>query len=194
MRDLREADHTPHLRLSRRALGGLGVGLVTGALTYPATAEARAVRGRTRDENRGTTSPLNRRGLTATSLRNGLVLVAGGIQDNPTSAAQLLDPQQGVWFEAAPMNGPRTHHAAALLSDGRVLVSGGLLLRALSTAEIYDPETDAWTTVSPMNLPRTEHAATAVAQGGVLVTGGSNGTLLSSSELYDAGADRWTLL
>lgn len=192
MHDLRNAGSNPHLRLTRRALGGLGVGLVAGALVHPEPVEARAGRGRNTSQN--ATSPLSRRGLTATALPGGLVLVAGGIQSSPTSAVQLYDPQQDQWYEAAPMNGPRYHHAAAPLPDGRVLVCGGQLLQALSTAEIYDPHTDTWTLVAPMNVSRTEHAAAALDGGGVLVTGGSNSAPLSSSEVYQPGADRWIVL
>lgn len=191
-----DAGRDPHLRMTRRqALGGLGAGLAAGVLAQSAPAEARSPLAKPPDKG-GTASspPLARRGCTATALRGGLILVAGGFQTSPTGAVQLFDPEHGQWLDAAPMNTPRYYHAAAALHDGRVLVVGGKFLQVLSSAEIYDPRQDTWTLVAPMNGPRMEHGAAASDRGGVLVTGGFYRAPLSSAELYDQNADLWTLL
>ncbi|RYZ36702.1 MAG: hypothetical protein EOO72_11100, partial [Myxococcaceae bacterium] len=57
---------------------------------------------------------------TATVLRNGYVLVAGG----GTSAAELHDPRTGRWFTLGAMAASRQRHTATLLASGRVLVVG----------------------------------------------------------------------
>ena len=60
-------------------------------------------------------------GQTATLLRNGWVLVAGG----QTSAAEIYEPTRGIWASPGAMTTVRTHQTATLLPDGYVLVTGG---------------------------------------------------------------------
>src|SRR5215472_3409789 len=60
-------------------------------------------------------------GATATPLRNGWVLVAGG----DTKVAEIYEPQRGIWVSPSAMSVARTDPAAALLPDGHVLVTGG---------------------------------------------------------------------
>ena len=68
-------------------------------------------------------------GHTATLLRTGKVLVAGG----GTAAVELFDPASGSWSLAPPLAQPRSFHTATLLPWGRVLVAGN------GTAELYTP-------------------------------------------------------
>ncbi len=83
------------------------------------------------------TAPMAARhaGQTATLLRNGWVLVAGG----GTAVAELYEPQRGIWVSPGPMSTARTHQTAALLPNGHVLVAGGDGPdgRPLSTAEEF---------------------------------------------------------
>jgi hypothetical protein len=106
---------------------------------------------------------------TATLLRDGRVLIAGGYNspDGPVdestgifSAAELYDPATGTLARTRGMVWGRDGHAATLLRDGRVLITGG---RATvvgsqfnfanpddSTAELFIPESTQGT------VPRVE--------------------------------------
>src|SRR5437016_1977361 len=121
----------------------------------------------------GSMSIGRRTGFTATLLKNGKVLVAGGCIANPddpycngsaTTSAELFDPIAGTWMPTGSMTSPRQGHAAAALADGKILVSGGQLQACLSnsSAELFDPDTGAWTSTGSMNSPRTRHFATLI--------------------------------
>jgi len=141
-----------------------------------------------------------RYGHTATLLKNGKVLVAGGLKTldaggtNISAHAalktvELYDPARGEWFATGPLHGPRMNHTATLLRDGRVLVAGGYHVGhdPLGSAELYDPDTQVWTTVSPLDRPRVGHTATLLTDGRVLVAGGG-----STAEVYDPATGAWT--
>src|SRR5438552_8481096 len=62
---------------------------------------------------------------TATLLPNGMVLVAGGL-DNDNSvlnSAELYDPASGTWTATGSLNVGRHFHTASLLPNGMVLVA-----------------------------------------------------------------------
>ena len=93
-------------------------------------------------------------GRTATLLRNGKVLFAGGASEDfgRYRNAELYDPTTGTFTATGDMNTRRDWHTATLLPDGAVLIAGGetddcnksgLCVFAGSTAstEIYDPTT-----------------------------------------------------
>jgi len=65
-----------------------------------------------------------RSGHTATLLPNGQVLLAGGVNGNPSSA-ELFDPVNSNFAITGSMEKERSGHAATLLQDGRVLITGG---------------------------------------------------------------------
>jgi WD40 repeat protein len=90
-------------------------------------------------------APNAARGLraTATLLRGGNVLVAGGggnFQALPS--AEIFDPAGGAWTETGSMSTSRWFHSATLLPNGDVLVAGGLGKNgdALFSAEIFQPD------------------------------------------------------
>ena len=63
---------------------------------------------------------------TATLLRDGSVLVAGGSTGaGPTRAAERYYPATNTWRRAGTMVTARSEHAATLLPNGKVLVAGG---------------------------------------------------------------------
>lgn len=157
-------------------------------------------------------------GHTATLLRNGKVLIAGGNSILPNaslpagadtlSSAELYDPQSNSWSLAASMHAARASHTATLLADGRVLVAGGVVSSAadpgfvLDSAELYDPATDQWTAAPAMPSPRANQTATSLSDHRVLLIGGidhfwNSGaaatTGLTTAELFDPTTDSWSL-
>jgi hypothetical protein len=77
-----------------------------------------------------------REGPTATLLKDGTVLVAGGgDQDNhPLQSAEIHDPVTDTWTPTPDMTHLHHYHTATLLRDGTVLVAGGG-----ADAELYVP-------------------------------------------------------
>jgi hypothetical protein len=135
---------------------------------------------------------------TATLLQSGQVLIAGGESDGfvPTAAADVYDPETGVFHSTGAMAAVRESHTATLLADGRVLVAGGAQLVgidwvAINGAELYDPRTGTFSPTGGMSEGRYGHTATLLADGRVLVTGGWNRRRLGSAEIYDPATGRF---
>jgi hypothetical protein len=116
--------------------------------------------------------------FTATLLRDGRVLVAGG---SPASRnAELYDPATGSWTATGELHVGHVGHTATLLSDGRVLVVGGQTRNEEYSAELYDPVSGTWSaTADLINPARAGHTATLLADGRVLVAGGGPGGLFN---------------
>ena len=128
---------------------------------------------------------------TATLLRNGDVLVAGGQSDGVCcTSAELYHPATGSWKATGSLRTARNGHTANLLPDGRVLVVGGANTDGVLTdTEIYHPATRAWTVGASLNTPHCLHTATLLPNGSVLVVGGGYALGLPtynqiSAELY----------
>lgn len=86
---------------------------------------------------------------TATLLRTGKVLVAGGQNLDPDgranrlTSAELYDPKTGKWRETGSMNSPHPNARAVLRSDGKVRVSGSEGNK-MPPDDLYDPATGKW--------------------------------------------------
>jgi hypothetical protein len=123
---------------------------------------------------------------TATLLKNGEVLVAGGFTSaGVADSAELYNPSTGRWTTTGSMTVGRAGHAATRLQNGEVLVAGGsiptgrcsgggdcILTAPTSTAELYDPSTGTFTKTGSMNDARTEAQLTLLQNGEALTAGG----------------------
>lgn len=144
-----------------------------------------------------------RRYHSATPLRNGKVLVVGGLTpasyDWPTASAELYDPGTGTFAPTGSLVTARYAHSATLLPDGKVLIAGGAMFYSAgavptTSAELYDPSTGSFAPTGSMNLQRDAHTATLLASGKVLVVGGYAGDFVHSAaaELYDPATATFT--
>jgi MYXO-CTERM domain-containing protein len=121
--------------------------------------------------------------LTATTLKSGLVLIAGGDTGAPVNAASLFDegadtvtPTTGTLVTA------RSHHTATLLASGKVLLIGGTgPAGSLMSAELYDPAMGTFTATGSMSHARSGHVMVTLSDGRLLVAGGGD----ASAEIYD---------
>lgn len=143
---------------------------------------------------------IGRSGHTATPLKNGKLLIAGGWTGryNLRRSAELYDPATGIFSPTGDMVIERAGSVAALLPDGRVLVAGGedRSENALASAEVYDPSTGKFTRAGDMTEPRGEATATALRNGRVLIVGGGSGhypsqNVYRSAELYDPATGKF---
>jgi hypothetical protein len=138
---------------------------------------------------------------TATLLRDGRVLIAGGSNGTGIEAsAELYDPSTGRFVRTGEMTLPRTLHKATLLDDGRVLIVGGVTngpgTALLASAETYDPYTGTFTATGRMLDPYAD-TATLLVNGRVLITHsifyvGSNENFSRHAELYDPATGSFT--
>jgi N-acetylneuraminic acid mutarotase len=134
---------------------------------------------------------------TATLLRDGKVLVAGGLCsggfDYADAGAEIYNPSTGKWTATGNMNVARVNTAATLLTSGQVLIAGGNTTSSGSrSAELYDPSTGKWTSTGSMSVYRATLAATLLPNGDVLVFGGT-GLASSASEFYNPSKGVWTM-
>lgn len=149
-----------------------------------------------------------RAGHTATLLKDGKVLLAGGFQQLPggervaVSSAELFDPASGGFAEVPELSyldaiqirqpSPRAFHTGTLLRTGQVLLAGGEVYQGgqpvvLANALVFDPVQRAYGALN-LNGERSRHGAAADDAGRVLLLGGTQtgGAQATSLEWYDA--------
>ena len=130
-------------------------------------------------------------GVTATVLRNGKVLVAGGSTgcDSPcfTASAELYDPATGTFALTGKMTVPRAEARAVLLGTGDVLLVGGEPAPEASrlSAELYHPSNGTFTSLGATHLSDATQIVL-LKDGRALVVGSSG------SDLYETSTRRFT--
>lgn len=118
---------------------------------------------------------------TATTLKDGRVLLAGG-NSLVDSNAEVYAPSAGT-FTPVTSTTTSSSHSATLLPDGRVLMTGWTSTgQSTDAAAIYDPASNQLALTASMAFLRSNGAAAALAGGPVLVTGGTN----STAEIFEA--------
>jgi hypothetical protein len=138
---------------------------------------------------------------TATLLRDGRVLVAGGmgVLNSPLDSTEIYTPsavpdEPGSWSQGPTMKEKRCLHTATL-TQGRVLIVGGTrgthctfdepvmdvesldpALIPAASAELLDPTKVAWVYESELSLrhPRVRHSATALDNNAIVLLGGGD--------------------
>lgn len=139
----------------------------------------------------------NRAAHTATALRDGRVLVAGGFTEKGSAkGAEVYEPEAGRFSSLPPMLTTRHSHTAILLPDGKVLMAGGYGEGAttLATAEVFDPATNTFAPTGSLLAARADHVAVLLGTGKVLIAGGlgPGWTFLPSAELYDPATGKFS--
>jgi WD40 repeat protein len=158
---------------------------------------------------------------TATLLKNGYVLIAGGYDGSIVNTAEIYNPVNGGFgcsglggFNATTgfcnntMTDSRENHTATLIvtgsNAGDVLIAGGLDAAGIvqQTAELYSTTSGNFTATGSMTHARYLHTATQLNPtyvkghyaGDILITGGEDGTgaVLATAEVYDPVAATFT--
>jgi N-acetylneuraminic acid mutarotase len=114
---------------------------------------------------------------SATLLRNGQLLVAGGNTGaDYTSIGSAELYYNGSWHTTGSMQKARFQHTATLLSNGMVLMTGGASHPGgiIPECELYTPGTMAWTATGSLKYLRTLHTVTRLTNGKVLAAGGTS--------------------
>ncbi len=149
---------------------------------------------------------------TATKLKDGKVLIAGGIEQGNAifkssglegtilSSVDLYDPATKTIARVGAMTTPRFLHSATLLDDGRVLITGGVIAITDDggsvigeTADLYDPDTQSFTSVLTNDF-RGHNRSVTLSDGRGLVMGGGSFTADVASDLAEVfipAADRF---
>ena len=137
-----------------------------------------------------------RAGHTATLLKDGNVLIAGGMNGNGRyfDTVESYSPATDTFSSVQSMGFKRVGHTATLLPDGKVLIAGGYNGDYLASAEIYDPATGGFAPTANMTTPRNGHVGVVLDDGKILLAGGTGKgwTFLASAELYDPSTKAFT--
>jgi len=151
---------------------------------------------------------LNREGYTATGLRDGSILLAGGwYGETFPSACWRFDPSIRAFTQASHLQVGRLGHKVVRLDDGRVLVAQGYGSQNhlgnpsergpgfLAQGEVFDPAKGVWTQL-PFSLPSLNLGGSAapLPGGRALIAGGGRtpGSLAGHSVVVEPakGAQR----
>ena len=124
-----------------------------------------------------------RAGHTATLLRDGRVLIVGGVNASGiVKASEIYDPSSNTLTRTGGLRYERQDHRAILLQDGSVLVIGGTTgdegsEEPVTAAERYNPATGTFTSEGDPGFEAI-HAATLLPSGEVFIIGESGEVIL----------------
>jgi hypothetical protein len=137
-------------------------------------------------------APMNfaRRGHECLSLRDGSVLVLGGVMDiNKEDSVERYNPSTNTWTLLASMPTSNYGMASVQLEDGRVLVAGGSSAR--TDAFVFDLAANVWTRTSSLGVGRTYPKAIKLLDNRVLVLGGLGDNNRRAVEVYTPSTGTW---
>jgi hypothetical protein len=112
---------------------------------------------------------------TATVLRDGRVLVAGGEDalERPLASVEIFDPKSNTWSLGPPLPAPRVHHTARLLENGELLIAGGG-----ASAFVFDPKKDVWREVDAASADATRDEKITLPSGRSLFVSGREAAIV----------------
>lgn len=121
---------------------------------------------------------IGRASHTSTLLKDGRVLVAGGlaIDTYVTSFAETYSPVQNSFtLLNSTMTAARSDHTATLLTNGWVLLAGGRTGYNVFTTSLnlFNPTNNVFTAVASLGVARASHTATLLPNGDVVFAGGA---------------------
>jgi hypothetical protein len=204
------AEHAAATLLDGRVLLTGGTDGIVAASTPSALASAdiwdpNAVAVRVTPTGAPMTTP--RRRHTSTTLIDGTVLIAGGLDAGgaPIARVEVFDPVLaslgGATFTAitAQLPIPVADHTATRLTSGAVLLAGGSGASGpVASAVVFTPSnafspgnsealSGAFGAPIPLAVPRARHTATLLPDGRVLITGGltAGGVATATAEIFD---------
>jgi hypothetical protein len=133
---------------------------------------------------------------TAILLRDGTVLVAGGVATSVALAtAERYDPVADRWASAGSLATARFAHAAAVLPSGAVVIVGGTNSGTpLASVERFDPGASGWTPAGILSAARCYLRASVLPDGRVLAGPGWEGGAVRRAEadLVDGTGPSWS--
>ena len=171
---------------------GRGLGLTSAEIFDPATSSFKKLPARLR----------NGRGHhTATLLRDGRVLIAGGFHrdSKATNTLEIFNPKTNSFSVVKnQMTEARAYHQAVLLPDGKVFLVGGEVKflppvnttdkceGCSNTAEIFDPFIGLSTkTSAEMNIARSQFSATLTDDNRIIIIGGKGDDARFSAAMFE---------